>query len=214
MKRKGVVAFIVSISLALQGAVAMDVHASTKQDAYAAYYKLVKTLHEPDVDAGSGGADQFKLIYLDDDKVPELLAVDTPANEYDNNGTYVYELYTYYDGKAVKLGDKFSSGVASAGGYRGSTLYIPKSGKLYETYIFSGTGEGSDIVYKLKNGKLVLKARGDYSMVTGTQEWNEKSVSDKAYSKKLKKAFNSDKGVNFETLKTMSYSAMRKKLKV
>lgn len=193
MKKKSFMALVVAASLALQGTVAMEVHASKKQDAYAAYYKLVKTLHTPDSSTGSEGADQFKLIFLDDDKIPELLAVDTPSDEYDNNGIYEYALYTYYNGKAVKLGD-FSSGVASAGGYRGSTMYIPKSGKLYETFISSGSGEGSDIVYKQKNGKLIQKARGDFSIATEKQEWNDKSVSAKTYRKKLKNAFDSDKG--------------------
>ena len=210
MKTKSLLALSLSAALLLNGAIVTPVHASKKKDACKAYYSLIKDLHKGD--GWEDGYDKFKLIYVDDDKVPELLAVDTPADYLDNNGTYQYELYTFYNGQATKLGN-YSSGVASAGGYRGNTMYRKKSGKIFETYISSGTGDGGDTVYKQKKGKMVRVAHGDYHLADNTQEWNDKSVSNKTYSKKLQKAFNTKKGTEFTTIKTISYSAMRKKLK-
>ena len=213
MKKRTVAALLmVSLSMIAQNFISVPVvHASQKEDAFNAYYQLIEELHKADSNPLSEVYDEFELVYIDDDAVPELLAVDVPVDEYDNNGTYQYALYTYYGGEAVKLGD-FSSGVASAGGYRGSTMYIKKSGKVYETYISSGTGDGSDIVYKMKNGNLVKKAKGDYHLATDTQEWKGKTVSKKAYNKKLKKAFNTNKGINLEEIKTKSYQSMRQEL--
>ena len=201
---------LLSLSLMSQAFMPMNVYATKKKDAYDAYYKLIKTLREPG--EWTGGYDRYKLLFVDDDKIPELLAVDTPADYMDNNGIYCYKLYTYYGGKAVELGE-FQSGVASAGGYRGGTMYLEKSGKVMENYISSGSGDGSDIVYKLKKGKLVKAVSGDFHLATDKQEWNGKSVSASAYNKKLNKAFDTNKGKGFEALKTISYVDMRKKLK-
>ncbi len=174
------------------------------------YLKVIKELKKPG--EWTDGFDQFQLIYLNDDKVPELLAVNTPGDEYENNGTYQYKIYTFYDGKAKGIGE-FSSGVASAGGYRGNTFYIKKGGKIYETYISSGTGEGSDIVYEMKKGKLKNQGMGDYSLATETYEWKDQSVSKETYSDELNKLFDVNKATSFEAVKTMSYSAMQEKLK-
>ena len=185
------------------------VYAADKKEAYTAYYSLVKELYKARDEYES--FDRFKLIHVDADGIPELLAIQSPK-ELVNNSTYVYKLYTYYDGQICELGE-FRSGVASAGGYRGTTAYIKKSGKIYETYMSSGSGEGSDVVYTLSKGKLKQKAKGDYSFVTGENEWNGKSVSSSSYSKKLNKLFNPENAVFFEEMKVDSYSAMRKKLK-
>lgn len=209
---KRTVALLLVASLAVAAPISTKVNAATsdQKDAYKAYYSLIKDLHKST--EWSGGYNKYKLIYVDNDDVPELLAVDTPADVYDNNGTYQYVVYTYYNGKAKKLSE-FSSGVASAGGYRGDTYYIKKSGKIYETSISAGSGEGTDIVYKMNKGKLKKKAKGDYSLATETQKWNDKSVSAEEYNEKLNKAFNTKKAVSFEKIKTISYSKMREKLK-
>lgn len=198
-------------ALLLQTFTATDAYASDKDTAFKAYYSLVKELHKSD--EFSDGYDRFALIYVDDDEIPELLAVDTPADEYDNNGIYYYELYTFYDGKAVMLGS-YSSGVASAGGYRGDTRYIRKSGKLYETFFASSSGDGNDIVYKMKDGEMVETARGEFNIANDeTAVWNGKTMSGTDYSKKLNKAFKLKKAKSFEEIKTVSYKSMRKKLK-
>lgn len=183
--------------------------AASKQDAYKAYYPLVKELYNSKDEYES--YDHFKLLYVDADNIPELLAVQMP-NDLVNNSTYFYKLYTYYDGQAVELGE-FRSGVASAGGYRGSTAYIKKSGKIYETSMSAGSGDGSDAVYKLSNGELKVKGSGEFNIATGENEWKGKSVSSTTYNKKLNKLFNTKKGILFEELKLNSYSAMLKKLK-
>lgn len=201
---------LLAVSLVIQSAEAIPASASEKDQAFKAYYDLIEELHKGD--EFSGGSDRFALIYVDDDEVPELLAVDTPADEYDNNGTYIYELYTYYDGKVVKLGN-YASGVASAGGYRGNTMYIKKSGKIYETYMSAASGDGGEIVSQLKDGEMVELGQGTFNIGSDTATWNGKTVSAKKYSKKLSKIFKTKKAKSFEELKTISYSKMRKKLK-
>lgn len=198
-------------ALILQSFNAAPAYASDKESAYKAYYALVKELHNSD--EFSDGYDRFALIYVDDDDIPELLAVNTPRDEYDNNGIYIYELYTFYDGKAVMLGS-YASGVASAGGYRGDTMYIRKSGKLYETYYYSASGDGEDIVYKLQDGELIETARGKFNIADEeTAIWKDKTVSCADYSKKLNKVFKLKKAKSLEKITTVTYKKMRKKLK-
>ena len=205
------VLFLLTAALLLQAFAVTPAHASEKESAYKAYYDLVKKLHKGD--ELTGAYDRFKLIYVDADDIPELLAVDVPSDEYENNGIYRYELYTYYDGKAVMLGC-YSSGVASAGGYRGDTMYIKKSGKIYETYHASASGDGEDIVYILENGEMKETARGAFNIGNDeTAVWNDKTLSAAKYAKKLNKVFNTNKGVSFESLKTSTYKSIRKKLK-
>ncbi len=198
-------------ALLIQTFTGVPAYASAKDPAYKAYYSLIKELHQSD--EYSNGYDRFALIYVDNDDIPELLAVDTPSDEYDNNGLYIYELYTYYDGKAVMLG-AYQSGVASAGGYRGDTKYIKKSGKLLETYHYAANGEGEDIVYKMQDGQMIETNRGAFNIADeDTAVWNGKTMSVTDYSKKLGKAFKEKKAKSFEAVKTTTYKKMRKKLK-
>ena len=121
-------------------------------------------------------------------------------------------IYTYYNGQTVKLGE-YASGVASAGGYRGDTFYIRKSGKIYETYISAGSGDGDDIVYKLQDGEMIEIAHGYFNITSDDTEWNGKIMSSTKYNKKLNKVFKTGKAKSLEEIKTISYKAMRKKLK-
>ena len=207
---KTALVLLLTASLLINVFTLVPARASEKDEAYKAYYDLIEELHKGD--EWSGGFDRFKLIYVDDDDVPELLAVDTPNDEFDNNGTYQYVLYTYYNGEVVKL-DNYSSGVASAGGYRGNTMYIKKSGKIYETYVSAGSGDGESIVYKMQDGMMNEIGRGNFNIASENAEWNGKSMSYSKYSKKLNKTFKMKKAVSFEDLKTSSYKSMRKKLK-
>ena len=202
---------VLAAALLLQAFSVIPAHASDKKTAFKAYYSLVKELHESD--ESSDGYDRFALIYVDDDEIPELLAVDIPVDEYENNGTYMYGLYTFYDGRAVQLGS-YRSGVASAGGYRGDTKYIRKSGKIYETYFASSNGDGNDIVYKMKDGEMAETAKGEFNIADNeTRVWNGKTMSGADYDKKLNKAFKLKKAKSFEDIKTVTYKSMRKKLK-
>ena len=207
---KTLLVLLLTATMAINVFTVVPAKASEKEEAYKAYYDLIEELHQGD--EWSGGFDRFKLIYVDNDDIPELLAVDTPSDGFDNNGTYQYALYTYYNGEAVKL-DNYSSGVASAGGYRGNTMYIKKSGKIFETYVSAGSGDGCDIVYKMQDGVMTEIAHGDFNIASEDAEWNGKAMSYTKYSKKLNKAFKMKKAKSFEELKTSSYKSMRKKLK-
>ena len=207
---KTLLALLLTVALAISVFTTVPALASEKDEAYKAYYDLIEELHKGD--EWSDGFDRFKLINVDNDDIPELLAVNTPSDEYDNNGTYRYELYTYFNGEAVLLGS-YASGVASAGGYRGDTMYIKKSGKILESYISAGSGDASDIVYKLQDGEMIEVAHGDYNVASEDAVWNGKSMSYLKYSKKLNKIFKTRKAKSFEELKTFSYKSMRKKLK-
>ena len=210
-KTKTALVLLLTASLVIQVFTAVPAFASDKDTGYkAAYYTLIKELHKGD--EWSGGYDQYKLIHLENDNIPELLAVDTPSDTFDNNGTYQYVIYTYYNGQAVKLGD-YASGVASAGGYRGDTKYIRKSGKIYETYHEAASGDGNDIVYKLQDGEMKEIAHGKFNIASDAGEWNVKVISDIKYSIKLNKAFKLSKAKSLEEIETISYKAMRKKLK-
>ncbi|MBR1629033.1 MAG: hypothetical protein IJ679_07195, partial [Lachnospiraceae bacterium] len=114
-----------------------------------------------------GGYDHFQLIYVNDDETPELLALHKPKDTFDNNAIMQYGLYSFQKGKVKEI-SSFSSGVASAGGYRGNTYYIPEENRIYETYISSGRGEGEDIIYKLNKGKLKKLRSGSYSLADET----------------------------------------------
>ncbi|MBR4343566.1 MAG: hypothetical protein IKP88_12840 [Lachnospiraceae bacterium] len=210
-KVKTVLVLLLTTALVLQVFTSVPSFAAeTDTDYKAAYYKLIKELHNSD--EFEGGTDRYKLIYLDNDSIPELLVVDVPSDTYHNNGTYRYDLYTFYDGKAILLGC-YASGVASAGGYRGDTSYIKKSGKLLETYVAAASGDGENIVYSLQNGEMVEIARGAFNIASETTKWNGKEMSSEKYTKKLNKVFKTKKAISFEGIKTISYRSMRKKLK-
>lgn len=212
LKTKAALVLLLTASLVLQVFTVVPALASEKDTGYkAAYYSLIEELHNGN-ESSEEGYDRFKLIYVDKDSTPELLAVDTPSDTFDNNGTYRYAIYTYYEGKTVKL-DEYASGVASAGGYRGDTFYIRKSGKIYETYISAGSGDGDDIVYKLQDGEMVEIAHGYFNIASDDAEWNGKIMSGTKYNKKLNKVFKISKAKSLEAIKTISYKAMRKKLK-
>lgn len=212
LKVKTVLVLLLTASLVLPLFSVTPASASENDSSYkSAYYKLIKKLHKGN-DVSEEGFDRFKLIYLDNDDIPELLAVDTPSDEFDNNNIYLYELYTFYNGEAVKLGD-YSSGVASAGGYRGNTYYIKKSGKIYETSHASASGDGKDIVYSIQDGTMNEIANGDFNIASDDAKWNGKAMKTDRYQKKLKKVFNLKKAKSFEEIKTISYSSMKKKLR-
>ena len=140
MSKRSFLAFVVLFSMILQAFAPINVQASKKKDAYSAYYKLIKNLHEKGDDDWGVRYEAFKLIFINKDSVPELL-----ANYDDGYGIRGYAVYTFNGKKAVRL-KRFE--YPSAGGYL-SAGYIKKSGKLYESYYSTG-GDAEDTVYKLK----------------------------------------------------------------
>lgn len=123
-----------------------------------------------------------KLIYLDNDNIPEV---------YVDNGEVV--LLSYYKGKVYKnyrndMVDQFS--------------YVPKQGKI----LFGAAGKGVDtVIAKLKKGRLKWIFFGNYvgeeyyayvpknkiqQKFSGNKEWYEnlKYVSEKKYNEKLSAA--------------------------
>lgn len=147
-----------------------------------------------------------KLIYLDNDNIPEV---------YVDNGEVV--LLSYYKGKVYKnyrndMVDQFS--------------YVPKQGKI----LFGAAGKGVDtVIAKLKKGRLKWIFFGNYvgeeyyayvpknkiqQKFSGNKEWYEnlKYVSEKKYNEKLSaaegnlqskkaKAFNSDELPYLDTVR-------------
>ena len=211
-KTKKLLVLLLTAALILPVFSSTPAAASEDDSSYkAAYYKLIKELRKGN-EVSEKGFDRFKLIYLDNDDIPELLAVDVPADSFENNNIYIYSLYTFYNGEAVKLGD-FQSGVASAGGYRGNTFYIKKSGKILETSTAAASGDGDDIIYSMQDGELSEIASGKFNIADENAEWNGKSMTYDQYDKKLNKVFKTKKAKSFEEIKTVSYKSMKKKLK-
>ena len=176
--------------------------AITKKDAYLAYSAWLSSKK-------SDTYKKFKLLDLDGDGVEELFG--KSANEDPYGEVYSYVVLTYNGTKLAKK--SFQSGVASAGGYRGGTSILPGKGKIWENYISSGTGEGEDIIYTLKNGKFKKTATGTYSLASETNQWKGKTVSAKTYSKKLEKMFPSAKAKDLEKMSYQSRSKVLAKLK-
>lgn len=151
---------------------------------------------------------KFTLVKLDGDKVPELVGQC-------KDGYMEYYIVCSYNGKKVNARE-FAAGVAPVGGFRGTVSYIPKKGKILETYLSGGTGAQEDNVYQLKKGKLKKAAAGSSaynSQGKQTFKWGKKKVSQANYNKNLNKAFNRSKGKSFSKLKYISKAKMKKKLK-
>ncbi len=185
----------------------------TKKKAYKAYYKWMKSDEMKISDYREEKFNKFKLVDLDNDKIPELIALYE-----DRVGTDVntYAICTF-DGKKVNS-IKVCSGVAGAGGFRGSVSYIPKKGKIAAYSMSSGTGSSYDTYYKIKKGKIVIThtltmERTFYPQQTETYKVNKKVVSKSKFEKTEKKIYASKKSVNFDKLKFISKKKMLKKLK-
>lgn len=151
---------------------------------------------------------KFTLVKLDGDKVPELVG------QYKDRGMEYYIICSY-DGKKVRT-KELAAGVAMIGGFRGAVSYIPKKGKILETYIYGGTGAGNDTVYQLKKGKFKKAASGSSqynSRGKQTFKWGKKKVNGDTYNNNLNKAFNHSKEKSFADLKYISKSNMKKKLR-
>ncbi|MBP5159857.1 MAG: hypothetical protein ILP10_06105, partial [Lachnospiraceae bacterium] len=72
-KRITIAAFLVLALLVGAFAPARAEAATKKEKAYAAYYEAIEYIRDPESPAG--GFEKFKLIYVNSDSIPELLAV-------------------------------------------------------------------------------------------------------------------------------------------
>lgn len=175
-----------------------EVHAKNSKKVYKAYYSWIKK-------KAPKGYNSFKLIKLDNNKTPELLAV----KHEDMCDEYI--LCTYKSGKVT--GNNFISGMAGGSWYAWSTSYIPKSGKLFYGEYIRSNGEETNTIYKLKNGKLKKKYIGYISPELRGYKWNKKSVSKNTYDKKLNKVYKREKAKDFSQLKYISKKKMLKEIK-
>ncbi len=180
--------------------------ATSRRDAFDAYSDW---LEDDMSEFYVGGYDKYKLININNDNIPELLAVNIPKNEYDNNGTWEFALYTVKNKKVKNLAG-FSSGVASAGGFRGNVFYIPRENRIYESYISSGTGEGTDIIYQMKGGALQRLGQGSFSLATGGNAWNGQVVSADSYRMSIAGLFDLNRAKSFEEIKFMTKKKIKK----
>ena len=208
--KKQIIAGMMAAALACSMIPSFGTEAAGKKKAMKAYQEWITTAKSENEYIGNYNG--FQIVYIDDDAIPELVAAHIPKDYMDNNGVYEYCLVTYTGGKVVKVRD-FQSGVASAGGYRGDTAFIPKENKLYEGFISSGSGEGEDIIYQLKKGALKKKVGGKYSLATESYQWAGEMMGQSEYYDAMDEVFPSDEAKSFESLTYISKKKMLKKLK-
>lgn len=149
-----------------------------------AYYEfLEETLKENPFPNHPTG---FRLVYIDDDDVPELLIM-----EDDSHGAGV-RVCTYYHDKVVEVGEF---------GSMGNMFYVEKQGKI--SSYFTNMGEVYSAYYVLEDGKAEKTGEfhsypdfnyDDYSVTL--YEIDGKSVTEKLYNEKLDE-FERD---NYETI--------------
>ena len=210
-----IIAMILAIVVIISVFPASNVEAAsrTKKKAYKAYYKWIKSDEAKADDYANHRFNKFKLLDLDNDKIPELIALYEDRNNTDINN---YAICTY-DGKKVNS-LKVSEGVAGAGGFRGVVTYIPKKGKIAACTSWAPSGSSYDTYYKIKKGKIIKTnelsmTREFYPKATETYKINSKTVSKSKYNKTEKKIYASKKAAYFEKLKYISKKKMLKKLK-
>lgn len=213
MKKKRIFAFALSLVLAAgafaQGAASLGESevsaeaAMTQEAASKAYLEWLDSSKADDYK-------KFKLIDLDSDGVSELIGIS--GNEDLYGEVYEYVILTYNGSKIVKK--SFYSGWASAGGYRGDTSILPGKGKILERSLLTGSGEGADVVYTLKNGKFKKTATGTSYNYGRSYKWKGKSVSADTYKKNLDKVFPVSKGKSlWGDLSYQSKNKIKNKLK-
>ena len=178
-----------------------------KKDAYKAYRKWISASENKDYK-------KYKLMDINKDGVNELIATYfSPMYNTDQ-----YAILTF-DGKKVDVKEA-RSGVASAGGYRGSTGIDKAKGRIVELSLSSGTGSTYDYITVIKNGKFVQTVElideikySYYSSSTSQQYlYNQKKISKSKYNQLSKKYF-SGKVTDLEKVKYVSRSKIKKQLK-
>lgn len=181
---------------------AKSVKIARQKKAYTAYYNYMKKSELSDYT-------EFQLIKLDGDSTPELIGHYRDEYYMDN---YVI---CSYDGKKVVTEFLFD-GISTTSYYRGVLYYLPKKGKIWDTSQYAGGTSQYDDIYTLKGGKLKRTAHGEkeYSEKASKFKckWNNKSMSESTYEKKLNKAFDTSKAKAFRDMKFISKAKMKAKL--
>ena len=194
---------IIMLSLVMMFAFGVTANAASKANKKAAYRAYLGWINSgcKDDHGYSTEYDKFCLTRVDSDRVPELVALKTPGKY---TGVYNMCIVSYKKGRAVVM--SVSSGVAGAGGYRGTSSFIPRKGKIHEWSMSSGSGYESDVITKLGKKGFTKTAQGSYQWADYVGghvkfcQWNKKNVTKAAYDRKLAKAFNQKKARNFEDL--------------
>lgn len=135
---------------------------------------LSQFIQEIDQDTVEG----FDLISLDKDDIPELVVygqseADGVTIAYFSNGEYSQEILA-----------------------RKGFSYIPESGKLLNSD--GNMGHYYDILYELKDGKLLIAEKGTRSEggEDSTYIWNGENLSAKDYKEELAKVYDKEQSVN------------------
>ncbi len=138
-------------------------------DAYAAF--LSSRTQKPKY-----GKNCFSLIYIDGDAIPELFIHNTAANHHQGA-----ELYTYYNGQVVELGE-----FGNCGGFN----YLEKQNRLY--WFDSGMGLSLWAFYQIADGKAVklnyYESTERYEngyVASTTYSQNEAALSEAEYNSRL-----------------------------
>ncbi|MDE6750934.1 MAG: hypothetical protein K2K21_17995 [Lachnospiraceae bacterium] len=116
------------------------------------------------------------LAFIDDDNVPELLLIE------DNSHAAGVNVYTYYQGSVIELGNF---------GSRGSIQYVERGGMILSA--FTGMGECDSAFYQVRDGeaKLVCSLMS-YEQPDGLYELYEVdgvSVTEEAHNKKFEELY-------------------------
>ena len=154
--------------------------------------------------ANSGPA-RFKLVYVDEDSRPELIAIS-------GLGRVEVHLYTYYQGNAEELAGDF--------GYRASEIFYVEKGNLFYTTQWFNGGEVKNGFYSIKDGESVsvkmFSEHPKYYTGEGEQIYliNDQEVPKSTYDSQLNEMINgySFKEVNYNTAHEVNEANIQKML--
>ena len=213
--KKRVIAFVLALVVVIGFMPQLSAEAAgtrTKKAAYKAYYDWIKSSESKISDYNTHRYNKYKLIDLDNDKIPELIGL-----YQDRNQTFIDNyVICAFDGEKVNS-VKVTSGVAGVGGFRGGASYVPKKGKVFETVWHSIGSYEYHTVYKIKNGQIKkqydINFNLDYKTNKKVYKCNDKKISKSKYDSLVKKKCTSSKAKGFGNLKYISKKKMLKKLK-
>lgn len=214
MKTKKVWSLLLTLIMAFM--MALSVQAASKNNAYKSYLNWVSSGCK-DEDGRRHNFNKFYLVRVDSDKIPELVAYKKLSATYG-----AMEDICVVSFKQNRIVTKSArTGVAGAGGFRGSFSFIPQKGKMRVCSWESANGSRCDEIYKLTHNGYKKIATANFSnrydfdrmKSSWSYTWNEKKVSKKTLERKLLKAFNYKKAKQFTDLPFVSRSEIIAMLK-
>ncbi|MCR5591523.1 MAG: hypothetical protein K6F73_08315 [Lachnospiraceae bacterium] len=186
--------------------------------------KIYREFYDIVSDADPKKWDAFALLDLDGDEIYELLATNIDGERLDP-GMQPY-MIVGHDGDRTFENDELSDGVAGAGGYRGTLLYLPGKGILHESMFFAPFGEPADNIYTMKNGKIELRDSGYFytdrsvefdenydPLEHGEWSWNNRTVTEDEYKHLLDDATDGIEGEPLSEIGWMSRVKVLRELK-